>query len=81
MSPKEQLMEFAKGPCLPVTVVPGILGSKLKVEINCEVLQKENPEIFQACGWSTCTGWGILASKPKAEYNLWIIAILFLWLS
>jgi len=83
LGPKEQLTEFIKGPCLPVVAVPGLLASKFSVKIDCETFQQNNPEIFKACGWSTCTSWKIWSSMPKEEYTMWIsdfmgpISILF----
>jgi len=72
MSPKEQLLEFIQGPCLPVVAVPGLLATRLTVTIDCETFQANNPEIFKACGWTTCTGWKLWNSMPKEEYTLWI---------
>ena len=73
---KEQLLEFIKGPCLPVVVVPGLLASKLSVKIDCEVFQANNPEIFSACGWQSCSWWKIWEPKPQGEYKLWISSFL-----
>lgn len=69
MSKKDYLVAFAKGPCAPVVMVPGILGSKLVAKIDCETLRNDDPYTFSACGW---TGCGFLSSKPKAEYRIWI---------
>lgn len=51
-SGKEYLKRFAEGPCSPTIMLPGIGGSKLVAEIDCPVLKKENPDIFQACKWT-----------------------------
>ena len=72
MDSKEQLLEFIRGPCLPVVAVPGLLASRLTVKIDCEKFQANNPEIFDKCGWSTCSSWKIWQSMPKEEYTLWI---------
>lgn len=39
MSEKEYLIEFSKGPCSPIIIIPGLTGTKLIVEINCEELR------------------------------------------
>ena len=66
------LKAFAAGPCSPVVAVPGIAASKLRAIIDCDLLQKSSPEIFSACGWSTCsqdpTSQGF---APNSEYELW----------
>lgn len=71
LTKSQQLKEFIEGPCLPVVVVPGLMGSKLKLQIDCEVLKKESPEVFKACGWNSCSG-GYWSSSPKEKYTLWI---------
>ncbi|CAD8054511.1 unnamed protein product [Paramecium primaurelia] len=69
----EQIVnEFIKGPCAPVILVPGLAGTSLEIEIDCEKLQKESPEIFESCGWQTCNSWYFWYSKPDSEYRLWI---------
>ena len=40
--------------------------------IDCEKLQLESPEIFEACGWGTCNAWEFWYSRPDSEYRLWI---------
>ncbi len=37
-SKKDLLLEFAKGPCNPVLIIPGIMSTNLMVEIDCKVL-------------------------------------------
>ncbi|CAK70541.1 unnamed protein product (macronuclear) [Paramecium tetraurelia] len=69
----EQIVnEFIKGPCAPVILVPGLAGTSLEIEIDCEKLQKESPEVFESCGWQTCNSWYFWYSKPDVEYRLWI---------
>jgi len=70
-SPKEQLQSFIEGDCAPVIVVPGFLSTKMMVEIDCETLMANNPEIMDACGWGTCS-WSLWYSRPSTEYLFWI---------
>lgn len=70
-TPKEQLQSFIEGDCSPVIIVPGFLATRLMVEIDCEELQENHPEIMEACGWSTCS-WSLWSKKPASEYLLWI---------
>lgn len=74
MSKSEYLKEFAKGPCSPFMILPGVLSTKLVVEIDCPVLKAENPEIFEACGWNDCSqsATEFWKSIPDSEYQLWI---------
>ena len=51
---KKMMVEFAKGPCSPVLILPGVLGSRLMVEIDCKVMKKYNSKIFNQCGWNAC---------------------------
>mgnify|MGYP000846786242 CR=1 FL=1 len=64
---------FNSGECSPVVLVPGFLATSLVVQIDCEDLRQSSPEIFTACGWTTCNR-SLLASgtAPKSEYRLWI---------
>lgn len=50
----DYMLNFAEGPCLPAILVHGAMSSKLIVEIDCPVLQKEHPDIFETCGWTDC---------------------------
>lgn len=34
---------FNNGPCSPIILVPGFLGTGLQVEIDCPVLLENNP--------------------------------------
>ena len=71
---KENLINFAKGPCSPVMLTPGILSTKLMVEIDCETLKASHPEVFKSCGWTKCEKnyWDIFDKVPLKEYILWI---------
>ena len=77
-STKEQLENFVEGDCAPVIVLPGLMGTKLMVEIDCETLQEKHPEIMKACGWSTCSHWWsrLFGTRPDDEYLMWIPKIL-----
>ena len=66
---KEKLQAFAKGPCSPAILIPGIAGSVLQVTIDCKVLKKTNPAIFRSCGWNGC---GFFDRSPNREYRAWI---------
>ena len=46
LSLKENLIEFARGPCNPIVLIPGLLSTKLMVKIDCQKLQQFNSEIF-----------------------------------
>lgn len=54
MSTKRKLLEFAKGPCSPLIILPGIMASKLRIEINCRKFKQNFPYTFQKCGWVSC---------------------------
>lgn len=54
MTDKEYLKAFARGPCSPTFVIPGLLSTKMVVEIDCEELRDHNPEVFKACGFTHC---------------------------
>lgn len=74
-NPKEQLQSFVEGDCAPVVFVPGLMASKLVVEIDCPTLQANHPEIMAACGWSTCS-WSLIHKRPDSEYLIWIPGLL-----
>ncbi len=52
-----------------MALVPGILGTKLVVSIDCETLRDFAGQRFLDCGWNSCFGIGF---KPDSEYLLWI---------
>jgi hypothetical protein len=54
LSNKEYLKEFAAGPCNPSLVLPGLLSTKLIVQIDCKELREKNPRMFRECGWNAC---------------------------
>jgi hypothetical protein len=54
LSDKEYLKEFAAGPCNPTMILPGLISTKLMVEIDCEELMEKDPETFFACDWNAC---------------------------
>jgi hypothetical protein len=68
LSEKQFLTEFAIGPCNPAIFLPGIGGSKLRVEIDCKTLKEKDPSTFGACGWKRCSG----LQSPKSEYRVWL---------
>lgn len=73
LTPPQYLKYFAKGPCSPAVVLPGIMGSKLVASINCNALKNGDPYTFKKCGWTSC---GMFGKKPNAEYQIWIPRIL-----
>lgn len=71
LSFKQYLDAFAAGPCSPVLVMAGIAETKLIIQIDCERLKNDRPDIFSGCGWDTCSnGW--FSKSPRPEYNIWI---------
>lgn len=74
MSPNAYLEAFRRGPCSPVIVLPGIIGTKLRMEVDCKLLKEKHPDVFESCGWTTCSSsiFSFSTSSPKKEYNLWI---------
>ena len=71
-STKEQLQSFVEGDCAPLIVLPGLMGTKLMVEIDCDTLEEKHPEVMEACGWNTCSRWTWTGKKPDDEYVMWI---------
>ena len=69
----EYLQDFAKGPCNPAILLPGITGSKLRIKINCTKFKKNFPHIFDQCGWKMCNSAYLF--KPSKEYTIWIPGI------
>lgn len=51
---KEYLKEFARGPCNPTILLPGLLSVKMVATIDCEVLRAHDPDTFAQCGWNAC---------------------------
>jgi len=75
LSDKEKLLRFVDGPCSPVILVPGVLATKMQVELDCDTFKKAHPSAFEACGWNTCkepSWYELWKRKPKKTYNLWI---------
>ena len=74
LTKKEILKEFAKGPCSPLMLVPGVMGTKLIVELDCEELRLNEPIVFNLCGWTNCEKkkYEFWKYVPKTEYRLWI---------
>ena len=75
MTTKSYVTEFSSGPCSPVMFLAGIGGTKMHLEIECELFRANNPSEFQACGWANCKdSW--FANSPKMEYKIWIPNVL-----
>ena len=70
LSHTEYLKKFAKGPCNPTLLIPGLAGSKLIASIDCEVLREKEPKTFRSCGWSSCEKGD--PNTPEKEYQIWI---------
>lgn len=51
---KDYLKKFAQGPCSPVLLLPGVMGTRLVVEIDCEKIREHEPLVFKSCGWNAC---------------------------
>ena len=78
LSRKEILAEFSKGNCAPIILVPGIMSTKLIIQVkDCGKLQTDFPELFNLCGFTHCSKLPheTLKIVPVAEYPLWIPAI------
>ncbi|CAD8105005.1 unnamed protein product [Paramecium sonneborni] len=72
MSLETYMNEFINGPCQPAVLVPGLIGTALQVKIDCETLQTKRPDIFENCGWQTCSASKFWLKKPSDEYRMWI---------
>lgn len=75
MSYKEYLQAFAEGPCSPTVILPGVGGSKLIAQIDCEKLKNGDPDLFKTCGWTECSSSKTQTSDSKSpfeEYKIWI---------
>ncbi|CAK71497.1 unnamed protein product (macronuclear) [Paramecium tetraurelia] len=75
LSLQDYINEFIAGPCQPVILVPGIIATILQVKIDCETLQAKRPDIFENCGWQTCSASKFWLKKPNEEYRLWMGSI------
>jgi hypothetical protein len=75
---KAYLLEFAKGPCSPLMLVPGVTATKLVISIDCEVFKANEPKVFDQCGWNACSKspFEFWKSVPDQEYDLWIPGLL-----
>lgn len=76
---KQVLEAFAKGPCSPIILFPGIGGSNLQIQIDCEKLKAGDPTTFAKCGWTKCenspeknSDGKKLKSSPNKEYLIWV---------
>lgn len=60
---REYLLEFAKGPCTPLVLVPGIGGTKLMVQIECNEFLHNHQIVFEQCGFTHChkKSWEVLS--------------------
>lgn len=79
MNDKEYLIEFSKGNCSPIMVIPPFTGVRLYLHItDCEEFKRNDPKTFRTCGWTHCSRkkWEIWKSVPKSEYPLWISNLL-----
>ena len=74
LNAKDYMREFSNGPCAPVVLVPGVMGSILQITIDCPVLRENDPVTFKNCGWSTCKGEisHSFKSTPHTEYQIWV---------
>jgi len=72
------LMEFAKGPCSPLMLVPGVTATRLVVNINCEELMVHEQKTFEQCGWNACSkqSYEFWKNVPDPEYALWIPSVM-----
>lgn len=74
LTPKEILIEFSRGKCSPLLVVPALFSTRLVVEIDCETMRIEHPDIFETCGWNSCSKkiYQFWKHIPKKEYYAWM---------
>ena len=70
LSYRDYMKEFVVGPCAPVVLAPGIGGSVMQVEVECELLRFADFETFLACGWLDCKAGSKHA--PAREYRIWV---------
>lgn len=71
LSKIEYITLFNANSCSPLVVVPGILSSKLILEIDCPVFRENHPKAFEACGWNSCGSPGS-DGTPDLEYQIWV---------
>lgn len=64
LSHRKYLEAFARGPCKPVMMVPGIVSTRLSIKINYEEVKKYHPEIVAACHWND-------SDHEKDVQNIW----------
>lgn len=80
MPKKEMLVEFAKGPCSPIMLIPGVMGTKLSVDINFNKLGTKQKELFNKCSsfWShyKSASKEELDYSPIKDYTLWLPGII-----
>lgn len=77
LTKKQILKEFASGPCNPIILAPGVMSSKLVIQINCKQLKEKEPNTFSQCGWDACekSKYEFWKEIPKKEYVLWIPSV------
>lgn len=57
-------IEFIAGPCQPVVLVPGIMGTKIQVKVtDCDLLKANHKEIYDSCFKNSC---------KKQTFTLWM---------
>ncbi len=73
------LAAFEESGCTPIAILPGIFGSRIMAEIDCETMERESPEVFSTCGWNSCNQESNVLERllyglnvPEREYSLWI---------
>lgn len=73
-SPKEILKLFAEGPCMPAIMAPGVMATRMTLNIDCKLFAEKEPKTFERCGWNACEKgrFEFWKKVPKAEYRLWI---------
>ena len=58
---------FIQGPCPPIVLIPGYLGTKLEFKMtNATLFKESHPEIIEACEWKN------LKAPEIQKFNLWI---------
>ena len=81
MRKEEYIDAFNAGSCSPTILLPGLVGSKLVVRIDCPTLLLKNPKLFNTCGWTKCYINNVFdylrpsstqLQIPQEEYKIWI---------